>query len=207
MSSFFLPNIWMWSIVIVLALASIGVGVVRNLRFRREQNLHRKLARRLGLRMAFADTRDFTLFGTYREYPLRIEAVSLSSEKAKSHQMALKLSLPMVNPNLKALRIARRSPEYPLLDSTATVFKRLEVAHGIADWMEIETNDMLFAHYVLTDDIKMDLVVFMKPLEAVVVYIQDEELACLLPGKVNTYDLAHIQAAADLLCNIKEVLN
>ena len=202
-----LPNAWMWTVVIVLTVFSIGFGVYRNLRFRRIQMLHNRIANDIGLKLVYADARNFTLFGDFRSYPVRMEPISLVSDTKNPH-WGIKISIPMVNPTLKALRIAKSSPSYPYLEQVGKVFRPVEVPHKIADELRIETNDFMFCHLILSDDVKMDLVVLFKALEAGVVYLQDDELSCVLPDLIR--DQPHLQiyhTALELLCNMKDELN
>ena len=202
-----MDTFWFVILASLLALGSIWVGFSRNRRFRRKENLHRELGRRHGLRLAYQSERDLTLFGTYRGYPLRIEAVPvrLNGEVVTT---ALQCSLPMVNPTRKALRIAKRSPALPAWDQVAVIDRPIHFRHDLGDWLEIQTNDFLFASRILSDNVKISLFEAFKPLEGAVLYVEDAALAFLSPQLMTTPEAqAQVQKAIDLLADMKDELN
>jgi len=199
---------WFLILITLLAVGSIAVGVIRNRRFRKKELLHQELAKKLGLQVAYLNERDFNLFGTYREYALRIEAVPIVPIGATKGPTALKLSLPMTNPNLKSLRVGKHSSQYPELSEYRLIDRPAAFPHKVADWLEITTNDLMFSSLLLSDDVKISLYEVLKPLPAALLYVQDEELALITPLLLTEEDrLTEMKQMADLLCDMKDELN
>lgn len=209
MEDILLPNSLMLFIVIVLTLGSIGVGVYRNRTFRRREKQFVHLAQILGLRLAYTEPRQFTFYGDYRNYPVRIEPFAYGNQKdKKQRKWATKITLPMVNPNLKILRISKVSPSDSEFNSYIPHSDLQLVQHQIAPWLDIHTNDSLFSHLVLTDDIKMDLVVNLKSIDSGIIYIMGDELGAIVPFVISdANDPPRIGQILDILCNIKDELN
>ncbi len=199
------PN-WFLVVASLIAAGSVAVGVVRNRRFRRKERLHQQLAQRLGLKVAYLNERDFDLFGPYRSYSLRIEAFSLPDGKQRLD--LVKVSLPMVNPSLKALRIIRVHEHYPRLSEHRRIDRPVVLDHQIAPWLEITTNDAAFAGLILSEDVKISLYDVFNRLETGLLYLQDEELTLLSPHLITEPErLEAYQRIADLLADMKDELN
>lgn len=202
------PNLFLF-FVIAIAAASVAVGVARNRTFRRKELLHQRLARQLGIKVAYQSERDFDLFGTYQGYPLRIEAVTLHPDRpGASPLLVVKASMPMVNPNLKSLRIAREQEEFPRLNRYRKLDRPIHLDHGIAPWLEITTNDPMFSGLILSEDVKISLFEAFNPLETGLVYLQDEELSFMMPYLLITEERVNqCIRMVDLLVEIKNQLN
>lgn len=196
-------------IVIILTLGSIGVGVYRNRSFKRREKQFAQLARALGLKLAYTQPKQFTFYGDYRNYPVRIEPFTYSQQKDKKQkQWGTKITLPMINPNLKILRISKSSALQPDFNSFIPHSDLQHVQHQIVPWLDIHTNDTLFSHLVLTDDIKMDLVVNLKSIDSGIIYIMGDELGAVLPFIIReSNDPPKLGQILDILCNIKDELN
>ena len=199
---------WFILVISALTLGSVAVGVIRNRRFRLKELLHQKLAKKLGLQVAYLNERDFNLFGTYREYALRIEAFPILLPGEKQGPMGVKLSLPMTNPNLKSLRIGKDSDLHPELSQYRLIDRPTAFPHEVAPWLKITTNDLMFASLLLADDVKITLYEVFKPLSGALLYVQDEELAFITPRLLTEPEaLQELQSVADLLCDMKDELN
>ncbi|MDX2286543.1 MAG: hypothetical protein NW241_20420 [Bacteroidia bacterium] len=189
----------------------IATGIIRNRRFKRRQDQHQQLASRLGMQLAYMNEQQATWYGNYRSYPLRIETVLIPVPGPRGralHRPALRFALPMHNPSLNALRIARRHPDAPWLDSIAQPDRPMTFAHGIAPWLDIQSNNMLFASLVLSEDLKISLYDVFSRLEAGLMFIYDDEMVFLYPGLLpDSSDLSLMLKIADLLCDTKDQLN
>lgn len=204
-----MSSTWFLFLVIILAVGSITVGVVRNRRFRRKEELHRQLASQYQLQVAYLNERDFSLYGEHRGYPLRLEALLLRSpqEKDKDGQTVVKISLPMINPTLKILRIARPSEEHPKLSHYGQMDRPQTVRHEIAPWLDITTNDLMFTGLVLSEDVKISLFDVFNRLKSGLVLIQDEELSFFTPELLtDAAVIDHYERIIALLCDMKDEL-
>ncbi|TAE56067.1 MAG: hypothetical protein EAZ89_05055 [Bacteroidetes bacterium] len=194
-------------LVILLAIGSVGVGFVRNRNFRRKEALHQALADAYHLQIAYANELNFTIFGQHREYPVQIDVARLHVRGKREARYCLKISLPMTNPNRKSLRISRRNPDWSEFDGLAVIDRPFVVRHGISNWLEILTNDMIFSSLILSEDIKITLFEVFNPLEAGLLCIHDEELSFYYPGLLDSQE-QHIHSGKilELLCDIKDEL-
>ncbi len=204
-----LPNSFMLIIVISLTLLSIGIGVYRNRAFRKKEDQFGKLANSLGLKLAFTQPQQFTFYGDYRNYPVRIEPLALEqADRKKGKLWSTKITLPMINPNLKILRVSKASALYSAFNDYMPYRDLQKISHQIAPWIDIHTNDPLFSHIVLSDDIKMDLVVNLKSVDSGIIYIMGDELGAILPFLIREdADSPKVANILDVLCNIKDELN
>ncbi|MEM9987321.1 MAG: hypothetical protein AAF804_19685 [Bacteroidota bacterium] len=204
-----MPPILTLILVTLLFSTAIIIGVSRNRRFRRKELLHLELAEELGLKVAYLNDRDFDLFGEYRGYPLQIEPIALPEKaKAKHQTFYIRVSLPMVNPNLKSLRIVKAGKEPEPLDTHRPIDRPIGINPEIAPWLELSTNDAMFSGLILSDDIKISLFEVFRPLESGLVFLQDEELTALLPFLISSKEsLNQVKAMTDLLADMKDQLN
>jgi hypothetical protein len=192
-------------LVIFLALA---VGIIRNRAFSRKEKLHYRFAERHGLQIGYMNEENFTVYGKYRGYPVQIASVFLRSRHEKAGQTVVKCILPIVNPNRVALRAARRGPSAAALDEQAVIDRPQFVRHGIADWLEIQTNDMMFSSVILSEDVKITLYEVFSRLEAGLLCVYDEEMAFYLPLLLTSEEaLETFSRALDLICDMKDELN
>lgn len=204
-----MSSTWFLLLVVLLAIGSIIVGMVRNRRFRRKELLHRQLASKYQLQVAYLNERDFSLYGGYRGYPLRLEAMILRSpqEKDKDGQPVVKISLPMVNPTLKILRIVRPSEQHPKLSTHGQMDRPQVLRHEIAPWLDITTNDPMFTGLILSEDVKISLFDVFNRLESGLLLLQDEELSFLTPELLlDTAVIDRYDRIIALLCDMKDEL-
>lgn len=203
-----MDTFWFIILAVLLAGISITVGVVRNRRHQFKERLHQSVATALSLNLAYAAPRDYQIYGTHREYPIQIEAMNLARPGAKEPDWYTKISIPMVNPRRKMIRITRRNDAYEALERLVQVGKPTSVGHDLADWMDIQTNDLMFSSLILTENVKISLFQAFQPLAAGLCYIEDEELAFVMPGLLEAE--SQVQPcihAASLLADIKDELN
>ena len=203
-----MDTIWFVVLAIVLAGGSIAIGIIRNRRFQQKEALHSKLAANLGLDLAYASDQDYSLFGKYREYSLRIEPINLAAPGAKTPAWYTKGSIPMVNPVRKMIRIARRNDSFPELEKLVQVGAISSMQHDLEPWLDIQSNDLMFASIILTENTKISTHKAFRNLNAGLVYIEDEELSFVMPGLLT--DERHLESVVlgmELLCDIKDELN
>ena len=195
-------------LITLLAAGSIAVGMSRNRRFQRHEQRHQAFAQAHHLRLAYASHQDFTLFGHYREYPLRIEPVPARPNLPPGKNSYLKASIPLVNPNRKALQI-RRSEGVPAdMLAWSTLDRPVRVAQDLGEDIQVLTNDPMFAGIILTQDVKISIYALFKQPEAGILLIEDESLLYLSPHFLTeTRHADHLHQAISLLCDIKDELN
>lgn len=199
-----------WSLIpsfIVIAIAII-VGIRRHRRFRNQEQRHLNLAGQLGIRSAYMSPDAFTLYGNFQGYDLRIEPIPLPMMGTDKPFPILKARIPMVNPNLKILVISKGVKEIQPIQRLIQLDRPVHMSHQLGDWLSITTNDLMFASVLLTDDIKISLYELFSKLDQGLMYIQDEELAFILPSLL-TEDpyIKQIQKAAQVMVEIKEELS
>ncbi len=206
-SSLFMETYWFIIVAVFIAAGSIAIGVTRNRRFRAIELRHSKLAGSLGLEVAFADPRQYAIFGSLRGYPIRIEPVNLAEPGSKQPAWHTKIHLQVQNPLRKMIRIARRSPHAHLLDRIVPLNRLDSLAHDLDPWMNLQTNDMMFASILLSDEVKISIHLAFRNTDAAILYIEDDELAWVMPGLLLDDTASQLLAlAADLLCDMKDEL-
>lgn len=184
------------------------VGMLRNRKFDRIENLHKSLARQLGLSISYLNQKDFTLFGKYRGYKVRIEGIKLPSEDRTETLPAIKCSVQMVNPQLKCLRVEKKAESFSYFNKLAFIPRPFNMNHNIGDWLSITTNDMMFASILLSDDLKISLFETFNPVENAILYIEGEEMVFLGLDLMEEQDRVNYYAGVlDLLADIKDDLN
>jgi hypothetical protein len=163
------------------------------------------------MQLAYMNEQQAVWYGNYRGYALRIETVLIPVPGPRGralHRPALRFALPMHNPSLKVLRIARRHPDASWLDAIALPDRLTPFPHGIAPWLDIQSNDMLFSSLILSDDLKISLYDVFSRLEAGLMCICDDEMRFFYPGLLpDSSDLSLMLKIADLLCDAKDQLN
>lgn len=187
-------------------LGAVAVGVWRNRRYQTLKELHEAMAERLGLNLAFQFARNYRMFGKYRGYQASVFAIEIKQDQATQPQYATKLQLEMKNPNQKCLRM------YPKEENDFVRLFPMEqaspVQHDASNWLTIDSNDLFLTSLILSEDVKISMGVFFKAQPDAIVYLQDDELACILPGLLEEpVQLEAYQTALDLLCDIKDELN
>jgi len=193
------------SSIAFILLAVFAIAIIRHRRFQKRQELHGRLAADMGLKFTFQYPHQYRVYGNYKGYPISVFPIELLRESKDKVKYASKISIPMVNPNRKSIRIHPKGSE---LAQLIPIDQALKVKHPAQSWLSIDTNDFLFSSLILSDDIKISLGAFFQSLGKGIVYIQDDELACILPGLLQAEDqIAHYVSALDLLCEIKDELN
>ncbi|MEO0897055.1 MAG: hypothetical protein AAFY71_11695 [Bacteroidota bacterium] len=184
------------------------IGFIRNRNFDRKEKLHKNLAVRLGLSLSYQSEEDFLIFGTYKDYKVRLETIEIRTRDNQDGIPALKWNIPMINPQLKILRIAKDNPSYPQLTSLAYLDRPVNMAHDLGEWLSITTNDLMFGSILLSDDLKISLFEVFNPIEGGLLYIDGEELAIVRPHLIlKEEDMKWYQKGLDLICDIKDELN
>lgn len=172
-----------------------------------KEKLHQALSNHFGLRGNYVNEKNFKLYGKHRNYKLTIEAVKVPISSAKAN--SIKLSVPMVNPTRKCLRISKHDPSHPDLENIVPLDKLLAVKHDMGDWMQINTNDLVFSSLVLGENARISIYESLKDLKTgAIMYIQDEELACVVPGLLKrNSQLEPLYKIVRALIDMKEELN
>jgi hypothetical protein len=202
-----MSSTWFLILMVSLAAACVAIGVVRNRRYSRKEAQHRALATEYGLQIAYLNERDFSLYGHHRGYRLRIEAGSLSLPAQKKGQPVVRISLPMVNPNLKSLRILRESPAFPAFHAHGRIDRPLSLPEKVAPWLEITTNDSMFAGIILSEDVKISLFDVFNRLDTGLLLLQDEALTFITPELLLSEAVSeHYRRIITLLCDMKDEL-
>lgn len=201
-----IPNYLMLVLILLITGITIFIGVYRNRRFVRWQKKHEAFANKLGLKIAYSNPKAYKIFGKRGPYELFIEPIQLSDKEESD--WATRITFPMQNPNLKALRIIKYNGQFPEFDNFGRIDRPTDIPYKIGEGIKIETNDPLFSHLVLTDDIKMDIAVAFKKLDTSAVYIYADELSAVIPSLIHeSSDKEIYHSHLELLFNIKEELN
>ncbi|MEL7530543.1 MAG: hypothetical protein AAFN10_04510 [Bacteroidota bacterium] len=191
-----------FGIIIIVILTAIIVGYRRHRRYGRWEMLHQRFAKRRSLKVNFIHQDNFQFYGSYRDYKVVIKPEMIDEVLFSS------FAIEMINPNRKALRIAKKSESAPTLDSKAVIDHPFKIKHDIGKWLIMETNDLVFSSLVLSDDIRISLHEIFSAHNAALLYIYDEELALLVPKTLDREeDIIPYEKALELLCDIKDELN
>lgn len=199
---------WFIIFAIILTLGTIAIAVIRNRRFKAAEDLHASLGKRLTLDIAYASPIDYTIFGNHRGYPVKILPINLAAPGTKEPRWFTKAVIPMVNPVRKMLRISRRSPQFSELENLVQVARVDSVSHDLESWLDIQTNDLMFASIILSENAKISIHQVFNQLVSGLLYIEDDELALVIPGLLQSEaetELAYL--AAQTLCDLKDELN
>ena len=202
-----MSSTWFLLLIVLLAVGFILVGVIRNRRFRRKEDLHRRLASQYQLQIAYLNERDFSLYGEHRGYALRIEALTLRAPQEKEGQTVIQVSLPMVNPTRKIVRIVKPSEQHPKLSQHGRMDRPQTVRQEIAPWLAITTNDLMFTGLILSEDVKISLFDVFNRLESGLLLLQDEQLAFYSPELLSEPEATdRFERIIALLCDMKDEL-
>jgi len=201
-----LPTSWMLVIIILLAIGTIAIGVIRNRRFKRKQDAYHTFADKNGLRVAFRNPHNFTIFGEYRGLSIRVEPHRGLIANPSSRKGVI-FNLPLVNPNIKAIRIVKIGDKHPWINDLYPIDNPIFANKNLGDKVVIQSNDMLFSSFLLSDDVIIDLGILFNRIEAGIIFIYQDELGCVMPHFLFEPDMqATWQLVLDLLCDIKEEL-
>lgn len=203
-----MDTVWFIILAIILTLGTITIGVIRNRRFKAIEDLHVSLGKRLDLDIAFASPVSYTLFGSHRGYSIKVQPQNLAIPGDKKPKWFTKVGIPMVNPVRKMLRISRRSPQFTELENLVQVARVDSVSHDLEPWLDIQTNDLMFASIILSENVKISIHQVFHQLISGLLYIEDDEIALVIPGLLRSdEELKLAYLAAQTLCDMKDELN
>lgn len=201
-------TIWFIILAVILTLGSIVIGVIRNRRFKAAEDLHASLGRRLGLDIAYTSPIDYTLFGSHRGYPVKVQPINLAIPGTKQPKWFTKVHIPMINPVRKMLRISRRSDQFSELENLVQVARADSVSHDLEPWLDIQTNDLMFSSIVLSENVKISIHQVFRQLTSGLLYIEDDELSLVVPGLLGSEkEIEVVYLAVQTLCDLKDELN
>ncbi|MEZ4826761.1 MAG: hypothetical protein R3C61_10790 [Bacteroidia bacterium] len=194
-----IPLILFVLLLVVAILIVWGLRIYRT--YRRIENLHRDLAQRLSLHIAYSTFNDFTIFGRFRGYPVKVIPFTAISAPG-----FVCFSVSMTNPNLKWLRISKNLSEE--LRQISFNDKSIVVRHDIGADIVIETNDMLFAGLILSENVKISIHDTFRDLPEGLFYLDGESMNFILTRPLRTEeDLKTVTKIVHLLCDMKDELN
>lgn len=181
--------------------------MLRNRNFDRIEKLHKKLAHKLGLSLSYLNQRDFTLFGKYRDYQVRIEGIELHNADRSETKPGIKCSITMINPQMKCFRVEKKEADFSFFKNFAFIARPFTMNHNIGDWLSITTNDMMFGGILLSDDLKISLFEIFNPISNGIMFIEGEEMVFIGLDLVEQQDQAdYYVKALDLMADIKDDL-
>lgn len=196
--------------IFAVVLVGVIIAFLRIRNYSKKERLHQELSDKYGLRGRFINEKKFELRGKYREYYLSIESFLLPPnglEDAKGN--SLKFSLKMTNPLRKCLRILKTNPPNSDLEAIVPLDKLLTVKHDLGEYLQIHTNDLVFSSLILSENARISIHDAMSNIPgAAIMYIQDEELSCIVPGLLSRSDqLGKFHKIVDALADMKDELN
>jgi len=200
------PTYLMFVFILLVALGAIATGMIRNRNFKKKQEIYQKFSQQNGLKLAFRNPKNFTLFGEYRGFSIRIEPYRELSQNPLSSKGVI-FQLPLVNPHLKALRIVRKNEKYPWIQGFYPIDNPIQVNKQLGKDVTIQTNDMLFSSFILSEDLLIDLGVLFTRIDSGIIFIHNDMLGCIIPQYLYEKDMSTVwQLVIDLLCNMKDEL-
>ncbi|MEM7369285.1 MAG: hypothetical protein AAF587_11845 [Bacteroidota bacterium] len=198
---------WILFAGIVLICLILFLGINRYRRFAKQETLFHQMGERLGLQVAFLNSKAFTVFGTYRSYTVQLESKHLPTHPGKG-VYGLKAHIPMINPNRKALRISNPTSSVEGLATIARIDRPIQLEQGMGDSIEMLTNDFLFSGIILSNDVKITLFQVFQEVGDGLLYLYDDELAFIWPKPLDqSSDVETWGKIVDLLCDMKDELN
>lgn len=200
-----LPFLGVGVLVLIIATAFI-VGMIRNRNFQYRQELHETVARQTNLKLAYQSPQQYKMYGEYRGYPVKISSIELMKSSKEDVKFVSKIRIDMINPNRKSILISLPGAS---LTKLVPLDDPVKVKHNAQEWLDIYTNDMMFSSLLLSDDVKISVGAFFQSKEQNgVIYIYDDELACIFPELLLKSDQVNVyKKALDVLCDIKDELN
>lgn len=191
----------LFAVFIVAAVVLIATGLNLHRKFSQREALHRELARRMSLHIAFTSEKDFTVFGRFRDYPVKVIPFDKVTKPA-----CLCFSVSMINPNLKWLKISKNLSEK--LNAITLNDKSVQVNHDLDKGIRMETNDMMFSGLILSENVKISIHDTFKELTEVLLYIEGENMNFVVPRQIHTEeDILLASKIIHLLCDMKDELN
>ncbi|MEO0469517.1 MAG: hypothetical protein AAF206_07855 [Bacteroidota bacterium] len=191
--------------MITLMLIALAIGMIRNRRFHLQEARHKKFAKKYDLNLAYMNEKDFTMFGNFRSYPITLCNAEAGNPEAIQ---GVKIYIPMTNPSRKSIRIVRGDDKHPPLVQFAPFAHALRIPFDVAFSLRAETNDLVFSSLILSDDVRIGIYQLFNKIEAGILYLHDEELACFFPDFFVHNNMANLyHEAMELLADIKDELN
>lgn len=176
-------------------------NIIHHRRFLKREAMYRELASDLTLHIAYTDYRDFTIFGKFRDYQVKI----IPYDRLPGYQM-IQYLIPMVNPNLKWLKISKNPQQaMPVISHHD---KAMQVKHDIGGDISIETNDMIFSSLILSDNVKISIHDTFRDIEAGELFIEGDSMAFITPNPLRSEeDIRAGEKIINLMCDMKDELN
>ena len=197
---------WTLVILVSMTLLVIGIGVIRNFNFKKKHDIFIRFAEKKGLGLSFHNPFNFTFFGKDPKNSLRIEPYR-GLIAAQNSVKGVIFSLPIINPEMKALKIVKPHESYTWLTGIMPIDNALKIGHDLGQQVVMHTNDMLFSSYMLSQDIIIDLGVLFNRVEAGIVYVYGDKLGCIIPHFVYEDDMYDTwEKVVELLFNLKAEL-
>lgn len=170
--------------------------------------MHEELSKVLGIELAYASPEQYSMYGSYRSYPIKIAPRNLARPGTKEAAWYTQASIPMINPLRKMIRISKRSTHFREMESLVQVARPDSVHHDLPSWLDIQTNDLMFASVILSQNVKISIHQLFQEVEAGVLAIEDNSLMIIFPGLIQTAQRHRIwELATNTLCDIKDELN
>ncbi|MDX2245508.1 MAG: hypothetical protein SF052_01930 [Bacteroidia bacterium] len=179
-----------FAVCLVFAGALVIWGLSTHRKFTQLENLHREFARKMSLHIAYTHEKDFTIFGRFRDYPVKVTPFDKFTKPA-----CLCFSIPMINPNLKWLKISKNLSGK--LDDLTQNDKSIIVNHPLSQDIRIETNDLMFSGLILSENVKISLHDTFKDLTEGLLYIEGETMNFILPRMLAGADHHRKMVGAD----------
>ncbi|MCB0837499.1 MAG: hypothetical protein KDD63_02855, partial [Bacteroidetes bacterium] len=193
-------------IFLFIAITLVGgliYGVRQYRRFRFIENMHRNLAEKTGLHPAYLNERSFNIFGSYRGYPLKITPFMIVKQS-----LAVRFTIPMINPNLKWFSASKNLEAIPGFDQVTFHDKASDISQDIDPQIKIRSNDMIFSSLILSDNVKISIFEAFKDIPSGLLVIEDKEMYFILPGKIdNDVKISQSEKIINLMCDMKDELN
>ena len=194
------------AILLGMALIVIAIGVIRNRSFKKKHDIFEKFAAEKGLGLAFHNPFNFRFYGNDPKNSIRIEPYRGLVSGNNSVKGTI-FTLSLINPELKTLKIFKLHDDYPWLSNLLPIDNAIKIKYNLGENVHIQTNDMLFSSFILSQDIIIDLGVLFNRIDAGVMYIYGDELGCIIPYFVYEEDMYNTWSKAlDLLLNVKAEL-
>ena len=148
--------------------------------------------------------------GAYRNYPLTLNPwipPQAPDQRRTEKGKWLRLDVPLSNPNNKYIRLSKGVQQ--LEWHTMFVHPDLvQVKHGYGDDVSLESSDMVFSSYVMTEAVTARMGILIKETNQVVVAMQGDALFALVPNTLaDAKAWKPIAEAMTLLTDIKDALN
>lgn len=163
------------------------IGIRRHRRFRKVELIFERFAQRHGLKSVFSSLEDYAIFGRKSGYTFKIQPWpgndAVFPAGATAHPYTL-CGVNMQNPQLKAFRISKFDPHYPEISQNPWETLPIHMKHSLGQGVNMDTNDMLLAGIIMTEDVTIDLGRLFETLPAGVFYISGDTMSYVLPFRL-----------------------